>query len=86
MLRGPVRQKRRASRRKPGKASVPARSRGDDIAAPVALAGRGEHGVRAGQHRAVDAPREVHAEEREARVGHRVDEAADEAARLGPSV
>ena len=36
------------------------------VAAAVALAGGGQHGVRAGPHVAVDALREVHAEERAA--------------------
>ena len=46
--------------------------------ATVALAGQRQHGVRAGVHAAVDHPGEVHAEERQRRVGHRVDQAADE--------
>ena len=45
-----------------------------DVAPAVALAGEGQHGVGPGVHRPVDRAREVHAEEREAGVGHRVDE------------
>ena len=44
----------------------------------VALAAEGEHGVRPGLDAAVDHSREVDAEEREPRVGHRVDQVLDQ--------
>ena len=74
----PVRQCRRASRRKPGRPSVAATSPRRDVAPAVALAGEREDRVRADVDAAVDAAREVHAEERVARVGHRVEQPADE--------
>src|SRR5207244_5940891 len=46
----------------------------------VALAREGEDGVRPRLEEAVDRPREVHAEEGEARVGDGVEQAADEIA------
>ncbi len=48
------------------------------VAPAVALAGEREHRVRAGVHRAVDRSGQMHAEEREARVGHGIDERPDE--------
>ena len=54
-----------------------------EVAPAVALAGEGEHRVRAGPHLAIDALGEVHAEEREARIGNRVDEAANERPGVG---
>src|SRR5262249_58380665 len=56
------------------------------VAPGVALAGEGEHGVRATLDSPADRPREVDAQEREARVGHGIDEVADEAAGLGREV
>ena len=47
-----------------------------DVEASVALARRGQDRVGTGQHATVDALGEVHPEERELRVRHRVDEAA----------
>ena len=58
-----------------GQRQAPRRVARVDVAAPVALPGEREHRVRPEQHVAVDPPGEVHAEERVARVGHRVDRA-----------
>ena len=49
----------------------------------VALAGQREHGVGADQNLAVDARGDMHAEERVARVGHRVDQTVDKVAPFG---
>ena len=64
----------------PGIAATSAMSRGADAAPRIALAGGCEHRVRAGVDAAVDHPREVHAEEGELRIRHRVDEARNEVA------
>ena len=64
------------TRGRPGSRPGRARLR---VAPPVALPGEGEDRVRAGPDLAVDARREMDAQEREARVGDRVDEPADEA-------
>ena len=62
---------------------TPARSPRAQVAPAIALAGEGEHRVRAGPHLAVDALREVDAQEREARIGNRVDQPANERACVG---
>src|SRR4051812_8004715 len=48
------------------------------VAPTVPLAGEGEHRVGTGPDFAIDALREVHAKEWEARIGNRVDEATNE--------
>ena len=78
----PARQYRPARRRKPRSPRMPASSRSVDVAPAVALPGVREHGVRAGPDGAVDPPREVDAQEREARVRHGVDEGPAEPPRL----
>ena len=74
----PVRQCSPAKRQKPGHARVLAEVAGREGQPPVGLPAQREERVRADLERAVDAAGEVHAEERVARVGDRVDHAADE--------
>ena len=72
---------RQAPARRPGREAG-----GVDRAEPaprVGVAPEGGHGVGPGVHVAVDAPGEVHPEEREAGVGHRVDEVVHQVRRLG---
>ncbi len=80
----PVRQCRRASRRKPARADRVADVAERDVPAPVPLAREREDGVRAEPDLAVGTRRRVDPEERERRVGDRVDEPADEVPPLGP--
>ena len=54
-----------------------------EVSPAVPLAGEGEHRVRARPHFAIDTLREVHAKEREARIGNRVDEATNERPGIG---
>ena len=72
----PVRQWARASRHEPGPRQHVAQVAGRDVAAAVALAARGEHGVGTHLETATDAAGEVDPEERVARVGDGVDHAA----------
>src|SRR3954466_2360739 len=51
---------------------------------PISLAAECEHGIRSGFEISMHGSREVHAEERKLRVGHRIDEVANEIATLGP--
>ena len=60
-----------------------ARSRGRSLAQRVRVARAGEQGRGPHQHVAVRVAGEVHAEERQARVGHRVDQRAHQLAALG---
>ena len=53
-----------------------------DIAASIALASERKHRIRPGDHRPVDALRQVDAEEGKAWIGDGVDQATDETARL----
>ena len=73
----------RAKRRKPCRCRQGPDERRVDVAATVALSSGREHRVRSEQHAAADPSRQVHAEERIAWVGHRVDEPAHEMAGRG---
>src|SRR5439155_760508 len=53
-----------------------------DIASPVAPAREGQDRVRACPHLTVDPPREMHAQEWEMRIGHRINEPAHQVPRL----
>ena len=50
-----------------------------DVSPRVALSRQGEHRIRARVHDAVNVTREMHTQEREGRIGHRVDESLDQA-------
>ncbi len=71
-------------RQKPGIEQAVERVARREAAALVAVAVEREHRVGSGLDLAADAAREVHAEEREAGIGHRIDEAFDQVAALAP--
>ena len=77
---------REVLRHQPPEAAV-ARHRGDvaraDRALGVTLAGEGQHRVGPDRDAAVDQARQMHAEERHRRVGHRIDQVADDRSHLG---
>ena len=81
--RAPVRHQRRTSRRVPGQRSVAPRSARRTRASRYASRAPGQQRGRAEQHLAADRAREVHAEERQRRVGHGVDLPAHEVRAVG---
>ena len=65
---------------------VPAKSPQIEIGAFVALALEGEHGVRPGVDAALNPAREVHAKKGKFRIGHGIDESADQVLSLGNQI